>query len=85
MENSTRFNNWWAEFIDAFSLSGALIAMLFFLTTYGVMTRQTEVWRVFGSSLTSFVTAKKIGEAETSTKLKKLKKLSDSQVKPEVK
>jgi hypothetical protein len=69
MTNS-RFNNGVAQFLDAFSLSGALILMLFALTVFGVLTKQTEVWRVFGSSLTSFVTAKKIAQYESSSKPK---------------
>jgi len=53
-------NSWFYKLIDAFSLTGAILLMLFSLTLYGVMTKQKEIWQNFGTAFTTFVSAKQI-------------------------
>jgi hypothetical protein len=60
--------NWFFQAVDAFSLSGAVILIFFSLTAFGVLTNNAEVWHNFGTALTTFVSGKKLGQYESSSK-----------------
>ena len=57
-------DHWFYQFIDAMSLSGAIMMMFFSLTVYGITIANEKVWMTFGTALTTFVSGKKIGQSE---------------------
>jgi hypothetical protein len=61
-------NNIFFQFVDACSLSGAIILIFFSLTAFGVLTNNAEVWHNFGTALTTFVSGKQLGKYESSSK-----------------
>ena len=60
-----RYNNWWAHFLDGFSLSGAIVLVFTSFIFIGIMRNQEKVWQEFATALTTFVSAKKVSEYET--------------------
>jgi hypothetical protein len=50
---------------DAFSLSGAILLMLFSLTVLGVVTHQKDIYESFGSAFCAFATGKKMADVNT--------------------
>jgi hypothetical protein len=63
------------RFFEALSLSGGIIFTLAMLTCSGIWLSAHDkpvgekIWTMFGSSLTTFVTGKKIGESEILKKM----------------
>jgi len=55
-------NNRFYQFVNALSLSGAIIALFFTITMVGIFQQQEKVWTTGMTALTTFVTGKKIGE-----------------------
>jgi len=71
MQNVTgRHNTKLERFFEAFSLSGAIIAMFFIMIVIGVsmdargIKSGEKVWETFTTALTTFVTGKRIGRDE---------------------
>jgi hypothetical protein len=54
--------------IEACSLSGAIVILLFSLTAIGVILDKEKVWQTFGASLTTFISAKHITEKEVANR-----------------
>jgi hypothetical protein len=50
------------EFIDALSLSGAIILLFSVFVILGVCTRQEKVWTTSFTALTTFVSGKQLGK-----------------------
>jgi archaellum component FlaF (FlaF/FlaG flagellin family) len=75
-----RYNNWWAHFLDGFSLSGAIILIFASLIFIGVYTKQDKVWNTFATALTTFVSAKKVSDYEVAKEKRKTVKTADAVV-----
>ena len=61
---SSAQNNIFFLFMDALSLSGAIIAMFFSITVYGIVQGNEKVWQTGMTALTTFVSGKKLGQYE---------------------
>jgi hypothetical protein len=61
------------EFIDACSLSGAIILIFSVFIVLGVMKNNEKVWSTAFTALTTFVSGKQIGKLER--KIRKRKKI----------
>ncbi len=50
--------------LDAFSLTGSIILLLFMLTVYGIYTGNEKVWQEFGTAFTTFISGKRLSDYE---------------------
>ena|ERR1035437_10351615 len=58
-------DHWFYGFIDALSLSGAIMLMFFSITMIGIWQGREKVWTTGMTALTTFVSGKKLGQTET--------------------
>ena len=61
-------DHWFYGFIDALSLSGAIMLMFFAITVTGIYQGNEKVWTTGMTALTTFVSGKKLGEIEKTEK-----------------
>ena len=61
-------NNKFFQFMDAMSLSGAIILLFFSITLSGIFLNQEKVWTTGMTALTTFVSGKQLGKYEGSSK-----------------
>lgn len=59
-------SSWIFRFIDAMSLSGAVIILFFSITIFGIYQGNEKVWTTGMTALTTFVSGKKLGQYESS-------------------
>jgi len=63
------------EFIDSFSLSGGIIIVLSIFTMTGLVMvgfhhpEGADIWKMFATALTTFISARKISDVEENAKL----------------
>jgi len=71
------------KLIDALSLSGAIVAMLFGLTLIGVIQGNEKVYSMFGAAFTSFVTGRALGQSSSKPKTDpKIEPVDEPKVEP---
>jgi hypothetical protein len=61
-------DNWLFQFVEALSLSGAIIVMFFSITLIGIFQGNARVWETGMTALTTFVSGKKLGQSEVINK-----------------
>ena len=54
--------------LDAFSLTGAIVLLLFILTVYGIYKNNEKVWTTAFTSFSTFISGKKMGQLEERNK-----------------